>query len=197
MKSYTENPNLSRRHTLLIDAEMLDKTAFGLIVNFERVFERRLPKANMNRWLYAAALDGGFPQKSENKIDVLLIKSPDYREMKNFDLDLPDCERPVKFYEGEVGRFELHFKNAVHGMAETFLETLNELSERNTCMENLICVPAPEYIRSVTSYAHSPNMNISLLVMDSIMGNGFSQELLTYSLLYSLGISSEEIRTHI
>lgn len=197
MKSYTENPNLSRKYTLLIDAEMLDKTAFGLIVNFERVFERRLPKANMNKWLYAAAIDGGFPQKSENTIDAILIKSPDYKEMRNFDIDMLECEEPIKSYKNEAGCFELHIKNAEEGIATTFLEIINDLSERKNDIENLICVPASEYIRNITNYAHSSDINISLLVMEPIMGYGFSQELLTYSLFYSLGISTEEIRGHI
>ena len=197
MKSYTENPNLSRKYTLLIDAEMLDKTAFGLIVNFERVFERRLPKANMNKWLYAAALDGGFPQKSENTIDAILIKSPDYKEMRNFDIDMLECEEPIKSYKNEAGCFKLYIKNAEEGIATTFLLFLNLFSKIKNDIDNLICMPAPEYIRNITNYAHSSDINISLLVMEPIMGYGFSQELLTYSLFYSLGISTEEIREHI
>ena len=44
---------------ILVDAEYVDKVAFDLIVNFERMLGRRIPQADMAQWLECIALDGG------------------------------------------------------------------------------------------------------------------------------------------
>ena len=38
-------------HVILVDAEYVDKVAFDMIVNFERMLERRIPQADMAQWL--------------------------------------------------------------------------------------------------------------------------------------------------
>ena len=56
------------KHVILVDADYVDKVAFDLIVNFERMLERRIPQADMARWLECVALDGGVrPQPSDIK----------------------------------------------------------------------------------------------------------------------------------
>ena len=44
---------------ILADADYIDKVAFNLIVNFERMLGRRIPQADMARWIDCVALDGG------------------------------------------------------------------------------------------------------------------------------------------
>ena len=46
-------------NVLIIDADYVDNVAFNLIVNFERIIGRRIPQADLARWLVCLALDGG------------------------------------------------------------------------------------------------------------------------------------------
>ena len=44
-------------NVILVDADYVDKVAFDLIVNFERMIGRRIPKADFARWIDCVALD--------------------------------------------------------------------------------------------------------------------------------------------
>ena len=46
-------------NVILVDADYVDKVAFNLIVNFERMLGRQIPKADMALWADCVALDGG------------------------------------------------------------------------------------------------------------------------------------------
>ena len=46
-------------NVIIADGDYIDKVAFDLIVNFERMIERRIPQADMARWIDCVALDGG------------------------------------------------------------------------------------------------------------------------------------------
>jgi hypothetical protein len=76
-------------HVILVDAEYVDKVAFDMIVNFERMLERRIPQADTAQWLECVALDGGLrPQPSDitpqTSIQVVLIHEKDKQQMDNF-----------------------------------------------------------------------------------------------------------------
>ena len=46
-------------NVIIADGDYIDKVAFHLIVNFERMIGRRIPQADMARWIDCVALDGG------------------------------------------------------------------------------------------------------------------------------------------
>lgn len=48
-----------KENVILVDADYVDKVVFNLIVNFERMIGRRIPQADMAKWLECVALDGG------------------------------------------------------------------------------------------------------------------------------------------
>ena len=63
---------------ILVDTEYVDKVAFDLTVNFERMLGRRIPQADIAQWLEYIALDGGLrPQpsdiSSQTSIQVVLL----------------------------------------------------------------------------------------------------------------------------
>ena len=68
---------------IIADADYIDKVAFNLIVNFERMLGRRIPQADMTRWVDCVALDGGI-REGDNKIQVLLIHDKTHSELENF-----------------------------------------------------------------------------------------------------------------
>ena len=68
---------------ILVDADYADKVAFDLIVNFERMIGRRIPKADMARWLECVALDGGL-REGQHETQVVLIHGKGKTRMENF-----------------------------------------------------------------------------------------------------------------
>ena len=68
---------------ILVDADYIDKVAFNLIVNFERMIGRRIPNADMARWTDCVALDGGI-REGDNEVQVILIHYKDTHRLANF-----------------------------------------------------------------------------------------------------------------
>lgn len=54
---------------ILVDADYLDRVAFDLTVNFERMIGRRIPEADLCHWVDCIALDGGL-RPGNNQIQV-------------------------------------------------------------------------------------------------------------------------------
>ncbi len=71
-------------NVIIADADYIDKVAFGLIVNFERMIGRRIPPADMARWIDCVALDGGL-REGEHETQGVLVheKSNRYMEYLN------------------------------------------------------------------------------------------------------------------
>ena len=70
-------------HTLLVDADYVERVAFDLIVNFERMLGRRIPPAPLGDWLDYVALDGGL-QPGDNEIRVYLVHRPEQERLQHF-----------------------------------------------------------------------------------------------------------------
>ena len=52
---------------IIADGDYVDRVAFDLTVNFERMIGRRIPQADMARWVECIALDGGMRPKDETQ----------------------------------------------------------------------------------------------------------------------------------
>ena len=70
-------------NVIIADADYVDQVAFDLIVNFERMIGRRIPQADMARWIDCVALDGGLREGSQ-ETQVVLIHSKKRTAMDNF-----------------------------------------------------------------------------------------------------------------
>ena len=51
-------------NVIIADADYIDRVAFDLIVNFERMINRRIQPADMAQWAVCIALDGGLREAS-------------------------------------------------------------------------------------------------------------------------------------
>lgn len=75
-------------NVIIVDADYVDKVAFNLIVNFERMIGRHIPKADMATWVECITLDGGCPRTAETGTEalthVVLIHNKRETEMNNF-----------------------------------------------------------------------------------------------------------------
>jgi len=187
------------KNVILVDADYVDKVAFDLIVNFERMLGRRIPQADMARWLECVALDGGLrPQPSDLSLQtsiqvVFLHQKP---TMDNF---LPGSftELDGKAFEGELGEFLISCVpvEQMTTMDDLFLESLQVVSNAQE-VERLMIVPNEDYIynkvREALRHAN-PDLHATVFTMQPQQGGPFRQEILGYSLMAALGIKGEEV----
>ena len=66
------NTNWSE-NIIIADANYVDNVAFNLIVNFERIIERRIPPADLAQWVECVAMDGGMRPNEEQQTHVVLV----------------------------------------------------------------------------------------------------------------------------
>ena len=64
-------------NVIIADADYIDKVAFDLTVNFERMINRRIQPADMAQWAVCIALDGGLERGStKRKWCLSTIRNP-------------------------------------------------------------------------------------------------------------------------
>ena len=78
-----ERPTVCCDNVIIVDAEFVDRVAFDLIVNFERMIGRKIPNADMARWIDCVALDGGVREGKE-QTQVVLIHHAKNERMEYF-----------------------------------------------------------------------------------------------------------------
>lgn len=193
-------------NVILVDADYVDKVAFDLIVNFERMLGRRILQADMAQWLECVALDGGLrPQKSDNKhqtsdikpqtsIQVVLLHK--LAKMENF---APGsfAELDGKAFTGPLGEFLIScvVVEDLTTMDDLFIDSLQVLANAEE-VNRLIVVPDSEHIYNKVREALrqvDPDRHITVLSMQPMPNGQFRQEILGYSLMAALGIKSEEL----
>ena len=187
------------KNVIIVDADYVDKVAFDLIVNFERMLGRRIPQADMARWLECVALDGGLrPQPSDLSLQtsiqvVFLHQKP---TMDNF---LPGSftELDGKAFESELGEFLISCVpiEQMTTMDDLFLESLQVISNAQE-VERLMIVPNEDSIynkvREALRHAN-PDLHATVFTMQPQQGGPVRQEILGYSLMAALGIKGEEV----
>ena len=67
MNSLDTNNIKWSENVIIADADYIDKVAFNLIVNFERMINRRIQPADMAQWAVCIALDGDFVRVSTRR----------------------------------------------------------------------------------------------------------------------------------
>ena len=64
-------------NVIIADADYIDRVAFDLTVNFERMINRRIQPADMAQWAVCIALDGGLREGStKRKWCLSTIRNP-------------------------------------------------------------------------------------------------------------------------
>ena len=187
------------KHVILVDADYVDKVAFDLIVNFERMLERRIPQADMARWLECVALDGGVrPQPSDIKpqtsIQVVLLHQQ--QQMENFqpgrfeDLD-------GKAFQSKLGEFLISCVpvEELTNMEHLFTDSLQVIANAGEVQRLMVVGNAEQYynkVREALRHAN-PDQHITVFSMQPMTSGNFRQEILGYSMMAALGIKSAEI----
>ena len=181
------------KNVILVDADYVDKVAFDLIVNFERMIGRRIPQADMAKWLECVALDGGLREGS-NETQVVLLHSK--KKMENF---LPGVfdELDGKAFNGQLGEFLISCVpvEELTTMDDLFIDSMQIIANAAE-VSRLIIVPDAEHIYNKVREGlkdTDSDKHITVLSMQPMQGGQFRQEILGYSLMAALGIRSAEL----
>ena len=188
-------------NVILVDADYVDKVAFNLIVNFERMIGRRIPQADMARWLECIALDGGL-RNGSHETQVVFIHQKAKTEMENFVPGHYANDLTGKAFQGELGEFILN-AYAIEDIADSeqlLIEALNLICQQKE-VKRMMVVPNAEdstiynKVRERLRQVSDEEKRITVFAMQPMTGGNFRQEMLGYSLMAALGIRGDEIKT--
>jgi hypothetical protein len=188
-------------NVILVDADYVDKVAFNLIVNFERMIGRRIPQADMARWLECIALDGGL-RSGSHETQVVFIHQKAKTEMENFVPGHYANDLTGKAFQGELGEFILN-AYAIEDIADSeqlLIEALNLICQQKE-VKRMMVVPNAEdstiynKVRETLRQVSDEEKRITVFAMQPMTGGNFRQEMLGYSLMAALGIHGDEIKT--
>ena len=184
---------------IIADADYVDSVAFDLIVNFERMIGRRIPAADLARWIDCVALDGGI-REGEHQTQVVLIHRKDRKGMENFMPSDYESDLNGKAFKDHLGEFMLSSLPIEEIVDETdFLMEIVQAACEQPKVKRVMIVPNIEKDGLYDRMRHvlqqvDDDKRIAVFAMQPLSGGNFRQEILGYSLMNALGIKSEEIK---
>ena len=184
-------------NVILVDAGYVDKVAFNLIVNFERMIGRRIPQADMAKWIDCVALDGGI-REGEQETQVILLHDKQKKAMDNF---VPGNYKELngKAFKDQLGEFLINAYPAedIVGSEQQFIDTLQLVCTQKEVKRVMVIPNAedPNIYNKVREALRKTDddKRITVFAMQPMPGGNFQQEILGYSLMAALGIRSDEI----
>lgn len=192
----TPDINLSK-NIILVDASYIDKVAFDLTVNFERMLMRRIPKADLAHWLDCVALDGGLTT-GENEIQVIFIHDKTSKALDNFAPATFETEIHGKAFKDNLGEFSMlayPVEKNITTKEFFFLDTLTVLLDSEKVEKVMVIADMEEYGSAVRNeLKKNKDKSVTVFAMEPQMGTGFSQQILGYSIMSALGIRGDELR---
>ena len=187
-------------NVILVDADYVDKVAFDLIVNFERMIGRPIPKADFARWIDCVALDGGI-REGANETQVVLVHQKDKAQMANFQPGHYADDLNGKAFKDHLGEFSINaFPVEEIADGENYFVEALQLMAAQKEVRRLMVIPNAEddyiynKVREALRQADDDDKRITVFAMQPMAGGSFRQEILGYSLMAALGIRSEEIQ---
>lgn len=184
-------------NVILVDAEYVDSVAFHLSVNFERMLERRIPKVDLAHWLDCVALDGGI-EPGNNEIQVIFLheqKGESHSFLENFNPSDLQTEINGKAFKDSIGEFSMEAYPVASDMTnkrDFFLETMQVILNDEPVKNVMLLPNIEEYGHALIAELKKNKKNVTLFSMSPIMGTGFNQQILGYSLMSAMGIRGEE-----
>ena len=186
-------------NVILVDADYVDKVTFNLIVNFERMLGRRIPQADIARWIDCVALDGGI-REGEHETLVVLIHQKGKQGLENF---MPSSYEELngKAFKDHLGEFAISAYpiEQTPGGEDFFTEVL-ELVTAQKEVKRVMVIPNLEdsiiynKVREALRRVDDEEKRVTLFAMQPLTGGNYRQEILGYSLMAALGIKGEEIK---
>ncbi|WP_294722021.1 DUF6621 family protein [Prevotella sp.] len=192
------NPAQWSENIIIADADFVDKVAFDLTVNFERMLMRRVPKADLARWIDCIALDGGI-REGENEVQVVLIHNKENTELENFTPAHYKEELDGKAFKDHLGEFSINTYPVEELVSKAdFIAEAAQIACSQKEVKRVMVVPDDEEtyakVRHALKRIDDEGKRITLFAMQPMEGGNFRQEILGYSLMSALGINGEEIK---
>lgn len=187
-------------NVIIVDADYVDSVAFNLTVNFERMIGRRIPKADMARWIDCVALDGRM-REGDNQTQVVLIHNKNNEKMENFAPSDYENELNGKAFKDNLGEFIISsFPVEEVVSQDDFLIDIIQTVCNQESVRRIMIVPNAEKndlydrMRNALRDVDDEQKYITLFAMQPMQGGNFRQEILGYSLMSALGVRSDEIK---
>lgn len=188
-------------NVILVDADYVDKVAFSLIVNFERMIGRRIPQADFAKWIDCIALDGGI-REGEHETQVVLVHQKNKTQMENFTPGNYTEELNGKAFKDHLGEFIINAYplEEIAGGEYYLIDALQMVAGQKEVKRIMVIPNAEEAhiynkVREALNRLDDDDKRITVFAMQPMPGGNFRQEILGYSLMAALGIRSEEIKT--
>ena len=185
-------------NVIIVDADYVDRVAFNLSVNFERMLMRRVPKADLARWIDCVALDGGV-REGDHETHVIMVHEAETKEMENFIPSSFSEEMNGKAFKDNLGEFAITAVGVpqMTDKDSLMLEIL-KIALSQPEVKRIMAVPNAEdgdlYARMRRALAGADDeKRVTLFAMQPMPGGQFRQEILGYSLMNALGIKGEEL----
>ena len=200
-----ENGNIAMSENIIIaGAEYVDSVAGNLIVNFERMLNRALPKADFAQWAVRAALDGGV-REGKNDVQVVLVHDKQREEMAHFEPgNFSHTLNAKAFNDAHLGEFTVTSVATDDTISKgTYFEEVMETLLHRGEVKRVMLIPdsetgmAYDRLRQLLRPTDDDTKRITLFAMEPMPGGNFRQELLGYSLMSALGIKADEINKKI
>ena len=185
-------------NVILVDADYVDKVAFNLIVNFERMLGRRIPQADIARWIDCVALDGGI-REGEHETQVVLIHQKGKQGLENFAPSTYE-ELDGKAFKDHLGEFAINTYPIEPIAGEDFFTEVLELVTAQKEVKRVMVIPNLEEetiyikVREALRQVDDEEKRVTLFAMQPLPGGNYRQEILGYSLMAALGIRADEIK---
>ena len=190
---------------IIVDGDYIDRVAFDLIVNFERMLNRRIPAADFSQWAVDIALDGRL-KPGNHETQVVLLHDRKNPKLENF--TPADYEKELNgqaFKDAQLGEFIINSIATGDETAEkdTVLLDLLKTVLNHGEVKRIMIVPNAEdnhlmsTLRSTLRDVDDELKHITVFAMQPLEGGNFKQQILGYSLLNAMGISSLEIERKI
>lgn len=185
---------------ILADADYVDHVAFDLTVNFERMLERRIPKADLAQWAVCVALDGGL-RAGNHETQVVLIHDKKHATMDNFNPSDFEGELDGKaFRDAQLGEFIVssYPTEYVVDKSQFFLDIVKVVMGQES-VKRVMLIPDTENgdtydeLRTLLKDADDEK-RITVFGMQPLQGGNFRQEVLGYSIMSAMGIRAEEFK---
>ena len=185
-------------NVILADADYIDRVAFNLIVNFERMLGRRIPQADIARWIDCVALDGGI-REGEHETQVVLIHQKGKLGLENF---VPSAYKELdgKAFKDHLGEFAINAYPIEQIASEDFFTEVLSLVTAQKEVKRVMVIPNLEEdtiynkVREALRQVDDEEKRVTLFAMQPLTGGNYRQEILGYSLMAALGIRAEEIK---
>ena len=196
------DPNNIRwsENVIIADADYIDRVAFDLTVNFERMINRRIPPADMAQWAVCISLDGGL-REGAHETQVVLIHDKQSMAMKNFRPANYEKDLNARaFKDAKLGEFVISSYPVEQQLAgkDDFLVDVARTVCNAKEVKRVMIIPnsedgdAYDLLRDMLRNVDDEK-RVTLFAMQPLAGGNFRQEILGYSLMKALGIAANEI----